>query len=330
MIHIDIGPCAHVRKINMMTSQNTQETARQTLGNALRFFREQRSLSLRDLANRVGCSHTDIDDWERGKAAPPDHRWARLCKMLHDDLAGMRATWQRARAEEERERAQKAQKTTPADRLTSKPFANLPALALVPPAPPEPNKPVVPVVPVVKPPETLHDDGFDLRPAYKAVAKLPEGWRSNEAIAARRAFATGLIKQGWTNDEIRSEVKRKHGVGIELTVLAKLRTAVRETKAAEHRKAREANPSFLMTIDTRTAPAAASTADPKPMPVVKPPAVASSENDIEGAVRLILEAIPNLKSFRIEVADNGDVSVDHTIREVKVIETSGSMKLRKP
>ena len=88
----------------MMTSQNAQETARQTLGKALRFFREQRKLSQRELANRAGCSPGDIDDWERGKSAPPDHRWGRLCNMLDDDLASMRPAWQRARAEEERER----------------------------------------------------------------------------------------------------------------------------------------------------------------------------------------------------------------------------------
>lgn len=64
-----------------------------------------------------------------------------------------------------------------------------------------------------------------------------------------------------------------------------------------------------------------------PQPVVAP---AISANDLEGAVRLILETIPNLKSFKIDVDETGEVSVSHTTREVRVVESSGSMKLRKP
>lgn len=330
----------------MMTSKITQMTARQTLGKAIRFYREERRLSRHDLADRVGCSVGDIEDWERGKSAPPDHKWGRLCKMLHDSLAPMRPMRQRARAEDEQDRAALRGAMSP---LMTKPFANL---TLVPPAAPAPitvaPEPVnitpalIQVAPApinVTPPETLHDDGFDLRPAYKAVAKLPEGWRSTEAVTARRAFATDLIKRGWTNEEIRSEVKRKHGVGIELTVLAKLRTSVREAAAAAHRKAREAapmatNPSFMMSIDTRAPmPEPTTKPEPEPMPVVEthivePPA-AKPETDVETVARLLLEAIPNLKSFRLEVSDDGEVSIDHTVREVKVVEKTGSLKLKR-
>lgn len=64
---------------------------------------------------------------------------------------------------------------------------------------------------------------------------------------------------------------------------------------------------------------------PKPEPPPAPPAPATVESNIEAAVRLILEAVPNLKSFKIDVGDNGDIDVSHTIR----VETTGTLKLKR-
>lgn len=294
----------------MMTSPSTQESARQILGKALRFFRDQRKMSQRDLADRVGCSVGDIDDWEKGKHAPPDTRWGRLCKMLHDDLAGMRATWQRACAEEAREREAKS--------FGNKPFANLKDVLTKPPVltvvPPQPTAPVEPV------PATLHDDGFDLRPAYKAVAKLPEGWRTNEAMAERQTYATELIKHGMRDDEVYKQVRLKYGVGISEPVLTELRESVRDAKAREHAQSKGVPPAM---------PPTPPPAPPAPKPAPEPVVVPTADTSIEDAVRLILEVIPNLRSFKIEVNDAGEIDVSHTIREVRVVESSGTLKLKK-
>lgn len=299
----------------MMAKSSTQESARQVLGNALRFYREQRRMSQRDLANRVGVSIGDIDDWERGKHAPPENRWGRLCKMLHDDLAGMRATWQRACAEEARER-ETSKVTTGA--LTSRPFAALGAMVVEAPQPPPPPAPVlsiVPRLPAEPVPETLHDDGFDLRPAYRAVAKLPDGWRTAEAIEERQRYARDLIARGLTNEDIYKQVRVKFGVGIGQESLMRLRAEVRESKTRTHQAS-----------TVPTTPPAPPAPSPAPTPA-DPPRI--SANDVEGAVRLILEAIPNLKTFKIDVDEGGEVHVEHTVREVRVIETRGSLKLKK-
>lgn len=295
----------------MVTNPSTQESARQVLGKALRFFREQRKLSQRDLADRVGCSVIDIDDWEKGKHAPPDTRWGRLCKMLHDDLASMRATWQRACAEEAREREGKS--------FGNKPFANLPAVLAKPPVltvvPPTPPAPVAVI------PATLHDDGFDLRPAYKAITKLPEGWGTNEAKARRQTYATELIGRGMRDDEIYAQVRLKFGVGISDPVLAELRESVRTAKANEYAQRKGAPPAMPETPKPAPAPVAAAAPVPTPAPAPAP----AVDTTIEDAVRLILEVIPNLRSFKIEVNDAGEVDVSHTIR----VESTGTFKLKK-
>jgi DNA-binding transcriptional regulator YiaG len=54
-----------------------------------------------------------------------------------------------------------------------------------------------------------------------------------------------------------------------------------------------------------------------------------NEKDIEAAAQIVLSAIPNLKTFTISVDDKGEVTVSHTTREVRVVEASGSIKLKK-
>lgn len=289
-----------------MTNPSAQDTARQTLGKTIRFYRDQRGLTQRDLADRVGCSASEVDDWERGHRAPPDTRWGRLCKMLHRDLAGMRVTWQRACAEETNERENKT--------FSVRPFAGLrdalvkpPTLTVVPSAPPVPPS----SAPV---PGTLHDDGFDLRPAYKAVTKLPDGWRTNKAMSERQDYAIELIALGMRDDEIYKQVRLKFGVGISGPVLVELRARVREAQAREHATRKGVSPA---TTEERLAM-------PPPPPSLVPTQAADTST-IEDAVRLILEVIPNLRSFRVEVNDAGEIDVSHTVR----VESTGTLKLKR-
>lgn len=51
-------------------------------------------------------------------------------------------------------------------------------------------------------------------------------------------------------------------------------------------------------------------------------------NDMEAAVRLLIEAVPSLRSMSIEVDDDGEISISYKTREVRVIEDSGSLKVK--
>lgn len=362
----------------MMTNQNVRETDREKLAKAIRFYRDMRKMRARDIADRVGVSIGEYEAWEAGTRVPPDHKWGRLCNMLHSDLANMRATWQRARAEEERD---KAIGRDPAKPLTVKPFANLPEIINKPEPPKLTVVPDPPPAPTTAIPDTLLGDEYDLRPAYIGVQKLPAGWQSSQAKAARQAYALSLIVAGKLNsDEIVKEVKRKFNVGITLETLAALRKQAQDKARAAHVMTRGAEvheevgaamktvdstesvgeraayvkmilgkapstpihgPNGLHTLLLRKfnkslsddrlaqlvndAKAARTTGQ---VPVVVPTPEANPK-DVEAAVRLILEAIPNLRSFTLEVDDAGEVQVSHKVREVKVVESSGSFKIKR-
>jgi transcriptional regulator with XRE-family HTH domain len=68
-----------------------------------------------------------------------------------------------------------------------------------------------------------------------------------------------------------------------------------------------------------------------PAPTPTPERVMPDVNvkDIEAAAQIVLSAIPNLKTFTISVDDKGEVTVSHTTREVRVVEASGSIKLKR-
>lgn len=78
--------------------------ARQNLGAAIRYYRDERSMDQYRVADIVSCSTARIDDFERGRAIPDDHVWQRMVNILHRDLGMFSALRQRALAEEEAER----------------------------------------------------------------------------------------------------------------------------------------------------------------------------------------------------------------------------------
>jgi transcriptional regulator with XRE-family HTH domain len=51
-------------------------------------------------------------------------------------------------------------------------------------------------------------------------------------------------------------------------------------------------------------------------------------DDLSAAVRLLLEAMPNLCSMTIEVDNAGEVSVAFKTREVRVVEGSGQLRVK--
>jgi hypothetical protein len=62
---------------------------------------------------------------------------------------------------------------------------------------------------------------------------------------------------------------------------------------------------------------------------ITPHVTSDPSDDIRSAVELVLGALPNLRTFVISVDEHGEASVDYTMREVRVVETGGSLKVRK-
>src|ERR1700751_1321109 len=57
-------------------------------------------------------------------------------------------------------------------------------------------------------------------------------------------------------------------------------------------------------------------------------AKADEKDDLSAAVRLVVEAMPNLRSMTIDVDDEGEVAIAYKTREVRVVEDSGALKVR--
>jgi DNA-binding transcriptional regulator YiaG len=407
----------------MMTDATAQKSARQVLGEALRFYREQRGYNQARVADIAKVSRNDVDDWEAGRAVPPSAQWELLKKMVHRGLSQLGAVRQRAFSEVDAERAlvqrsmqrAKTQQAPPppaADKpLTSRPFADVlakaPILKIVPDPKPEPPKPApaptTTQAPITTPPgvpATLMGDTFDLSDAYTAVNTLPDGWGTTEAKEARAAFAKDLLKQGLDAEVIVARTREKFTVGISRVTLKKLRAEIeREAAKAERKAQREAakmqepveaaapppppapvapppesdaalvdyarmvlskSPSikideligqltakfkrslpsqqlYILRTEAKVAWNAKTTPTPEatvqpmkdPAPVSAPAPKTVNTADIETAAQLVLGAIPNLRTFTITVDDAGEVTVSHTTREVRVVEASGSIKLKR-
>ncbi len=52
------------------------------------------------------------------------------------------------------------------------------------------------------------------------------------------------------------------------------------------------------------------------------------KDDMSAAVRLLLEAMPNLRSMSIDIDDDGEIVIAFKTREVRVVEDSGRMTMR--
>lgn len=323
-----------------------QKTARQTFGEVFTFLREQRQLSQARVADMVKASTGDVANWEAGREVPNGQQWELLKKMVNGAFARYGGERQKALTE------MAAEREMIRSTLSQRPFA----AALTPKPEPvaPPPEPVVTEEPV---PTTLTGDDFDLVPAYVASRNLPAGWRTADAIEERLAFARPLIAEGLTNTEIVQRVREEFGVGIGVPTLTQMREehmANRVETAVEYARmlfrkmwsAKDAEMNALLVqrfnLELPVEKLAELREEARKMrvsgqvPVVTPPApvpvaptTTINDNDLEGAVRLILETIPNLRSFTIVVSDAGEVTVNHTTREVRVVESTGSLKIKK-
>jgi hypothetical protein len=58
------------------------------------------------------------------------------------------------------------------------------------------------------------------------------------------------------------------------------------------------------------------------------PRPAAGSGDLDAAVRILVDAVPHLRSLSIEIDDDGGVAVSYLTREVRIVEDKGSLQMR--
>ena len=53
-----------------------------SVGKKIKYFREQRDLSQKELANRIGTKNTTVSNWELGLTRPDVDMLAKICHIL--------------------------------------------------------------------------------------------------------------------------------------------------------------------------------------------------------------------------------------------------------
>jgi DNA-binding transcriptional regulator YiaG len=368
-----------------------KKTARQRLAEVIKFFRDERKLTLARAANMAEVNVASFADFEEGNTIPDQRTWERMKHIVHHGLKAHEDLWRQARTEEATEQAQKVA----GKGLTQKPFAALAQLKLVPDPPPAPPPP--PPEPSRAPgiPEALVGDGYDLQPAYVALNQLPKGWQGKLASQERVEYARELVAQGLSTKDVIAKVRERFRVGILDATVAAIReelgvVAVRKTPAPASTTATgpirrpaapptEAAP-VTPTLPPEVVPPVAPTVAPleereefariilRKSPTVQTdvlegilqrkfgaglppdrmatlraevkaartgiqgtvvPAMPVNERDIQAAVEMLLEAMPHLKSFTVNIDDAGEVKIDYTVKETRVVEASSTLKIRR-
>lgn len=300
-----------------MTATNRPASKMVELGQVIQHHRLQRGHTARAVADFVGASLKLYNEWEEGKLCPDNQRWSRMCRMIHQ-LSAYRPLWNEALAEQALRDANKP--------LTSKLGEKFAAISLVPDPPPEPEKQPQPEPAVEPEPAPAEERGafghFD-------VSQLPPGWRLPEQVEAREAFAREYIRQHpeANNDEIREAQKAKFG----LATAAKRMTEVREDELAKMEKEAKAEATKAkrqLAREERAAdPYAHERGARKRVVAPQPAPPQTADEQLQAALELIREAVPNLATLTFTVDAQGEASVAYTVREVKVVETSGNFKL---
>lgn len=140
------------------------------------------------------------------------------------------------------------------------------------------------------------------------ASNIPKEAKTKHAIKQRQALAIEMLKADpfATNKQIRDAAVAKFGVGVSAGSLTKIRRSIKKREAKDLARAESAPQAAAENSDSR-----------------------STQSDLHAAVDLIFNAIPNLLTFGVTVTENGDVDVSYTIKEVKVVKTSGNLKVKR-
>jgi len=307
-------------------------TARQRLGQIIAWHIDRRGWDARRVANATSTSIDVVHDWRGGRTVPSSRQWMLLKGTVARDLSESSQLWHEAMLEyEESERIAKEEKRKiMANHHGAK---NAPAVAKLvsmadkiqsviatplPPPPPEPS----PSPDLVKATPEAAEDATDAR--RRAYRKRPKGALTLEAQVLRREWATAFFRnrpnapvQG--ADSLSSEMRKIYGVGIDHDVAFEIKRRVREELGLKPGGGTRTDRAPIDIITTRS---------PTTTPETAKDTVKTSHSDVNTAAQLVLDTIPNLRTFTIVVGDDGRPKVSYTVRETRVVEESHTLEMK--
>lgn len=313
---------------------------RKELARLLVFARKERNNTVRQVADKLGCSQGRIEAYEDGRDIPTGHDWEMYCNVVSRSLRSYSGIRLAALADRDREGDRKREppplKHNPLAAVAKLDITKPTTVALPPVPPPTPEPaPLPPPPPALKP--TITDEERGAR-ASRALNALPRGWKSTEAREQRQSFALDIFRQrpnaSLTGaDSVEEALRRTFGVGMNPQTLSELREQARREIAGRPGIVVEATPQTLEQLFERRSEIIgelqSTTTEIERVLTPKPEAKSSTpEDNIRTAVELVLESIPNLLEFNIRVDEHGEAHVDYKQREVRIIENAGSLKVK--
>lgn len=331
------------------------ESSRKRLGGVIQFHRERRSLTPRRVADMCGVSVEAVGNWEAGHVVPDGKAWDKLKGIVNKRLVSYAELRQRALAEEKEER-ERIIKSMEHGKMVTNGTNGTPAKQSQRPPAPLAHKPFSGLVDVFPPPESKPDAQSEAVPKKGAMPDRPPGSMKRGAIDERSAWARLQFRARPRMpingpDGLLEMLRKRFGVGLDPDTCNRI-------KAEVHEELKLLPPARPAGIDLgpppiRLKPTAAAVqeaiaAGRIPAPVAQTPAAVTpsspgikaapgplpggqlvNTDDIEAAVQLVIGAVAGLRTFSISIDDNGEASVNYTVRETRIHETSGSIKVRR-
>ncbi len=328
-------------EIEKAAAMRVKRTARQELGDVIRHHREQREWNIRRTANVCGTNQATVEAWEAGRSVPTSREWEALQRTINRQFRYYGDLYKSARSEDEAERshitgaismhtngvnnratlgASLGERMSMAAGTDKAPIVVAPKpIALVRgPTPTEPPREEPKEQPTMTEPTSRRTPGSG-RVKGTPMPQFPPGSRTDQAIAARDEFVRNVlrmrpaIKYGG-DDGLGALLHQRFGIGVTPARVDVIRAEVQLERAS-------ANTTGSHAPVAAPVKAAASAPAPAQAP--------TNEADLETAVGIVLDAIPGLRSFTITVDDEGHAQVDYTVREVKITERGGSIKVKR-
>jgi transcriptional regulator with XRE-family HTH domain len=292
------------------------------LAEVIKFHREERGWTHRSVATVCGTNIKTVEEWETGVSVPTPEQWSKLKRAVNHSLRFYAELFQAARTRTTPGTASTPVTTNLGEKMKAAKITVVPApQENQDPDPTDVPTPLPPVMALSPVPDAEADEveeelsnPLSLR-ISTALRALPEGWKTLEERRRRRDW----VREEFLRDpeqpiqHVLRRAREKFGVGVKERDVAEIKEEVEEVLSAMQR------------INAEEKGEAAPLALPPP----PPPAPRDPASDLSTAVELLLGALPNLAQLTINVDEQGNASVNYLTREVKVIETSGSLTLPK-
>jgi len=277
------------------------------LAEVVKFHREERNWTHRQVATVCGTNIATVEAWEKGLEVPTSDQWGKLKRAVNHNLRYYTELYHAAKAATIPGQTPDRQVSTNlGEKMRAAQISIVPAPADAPVEEAAPPPTELPPVPDVEEEEYSNPLGLNISTALRA---LPEGWKTLEERRRRRDW----VREEFVRDpdqpisHVLRRAREKFGVGVRERDIAEIKEEVEEIMAAMKRVGEPETPVAQIT----------------PVPTRDP------SQDLATAVELLLAAIPNLARLTVQVDAQGNTSVDYLTREVKVVETAGSLNLPK-